>query len=281
MESEQNAVSSGGDAPSFEIEVEAPGLDDAASAASTPGDAGSQGLSPPLAAGSSPDPVSSLRSEIDDLRRQNAQLVGELTPFVMHLRNQQQAATQRPPITREELDTNPNLTPSDLIRYMEWQQQQSMGQTAAQLEASTRTMLAQERARGEFSAATMGEGQDYDSLTNRYVAPLVQNNPAIRELIRYAAPGDPARGEMIFATVCALIDRCGDDVVGGLRAALDGVGAYKRGATATTQKITQAAAAQADRVFAGRAPAATKKLDAAAMWSLPDDQFRALMGRAQ
>ena len=278
MGEDSNAVS-GTDAPAFEIEVEgaAPSFDTAQ--AVPPGDAG--GLGTPPQAASPSDPVSTLRAELDDLRRQNAQLVGELTPWLVQQRNQQLAAQHRPPVTREQLENDPNLTPGDMARYFEWQQQQGLSTVAAQLEANTRSMLAQERARGEFNANTMGEGQDYDSLTSRYVAPLVQNNPAIRELIRYAAPGDPARGEMVFATLCAVIDRCGDDLVGGLKAALDGVGAYKRGAAATTQRISQAAAAQADRVFAGRAPATTKKLDAAAMWQLPDDQFRALMGRAQ
>jgi hypothetical protein len=281
MDETQNAVSESNDdsGVSYEIEVEGVAAPSDFDTSHDGGGAAPSSLSTGAAA-PSPDAAAMLRSEINELRQQNAQLVGELTPFVVQMRNQQAAAAGRPPLTREQLDTDPNLTPSDMARYFEWQTQQGLHSVAAQVESNTRAILAQERARGEFNAATMGQGQDYESLTNRYVAPLAQNNPAIRELLRHAAPGDPARGEMVFATVCALIDRCGDDLVGGLKAALDGAGAYKRGGAATSQRITDAAQRQADRVFAGRTPATTQKLDAKSMWSLGDDQFRALMKRA-
>lgn len=258
----------------YEVEVEA-----AAASPDTSQAGGGQGepSSPAAAPAGPPEYVS--RAEYNELLRQHAQTVGDLQPLLSHL-NRQQAQANRPPVTPEQLDLDPNMTPAHLRQYTDYQIQQQVAQAKFALEANTQAVLSQERARGEFSIAAMGEGHDFDSMTAKYVAPLLQKNPYVEEAIRLAAPGDPAKGRMVLAVMAKVIADHNEDLPKALRAILDSKDAYQRGSKATTTAITDAANRQADRVFGKGAPSAqTKKLDAKGLWNLPDAEFRKLMAR--
>lgn len=238
---------------------------------------------PAPAPAAQPDPRD---ARIAQLEAAQAAINAELTPVLAGLRTQQRQQADRPPIDPSRLDTDPNLKPSDLLNLLRWEQQRLAEQTTSVAERRAAALLSEQTARGIFSAEVLGQGNDYDSLTNRYVAPLVAQNPAIDQLLAMAAPGDPAAGRMIFATIVAAIDRCGGDVLKGVKSVLTGLDAYASGARETAAATRQAARVAAANVLPGSsaAPAAGggKLRTAKDVWDLTPEQFDrawAAMGR--
>lgn len=217
-------------------------------------------------------------ARIQSLEQQLAQFGAELTPWLAHLQQQRRTADDQPPFRLEELDTNGNLKPTDLARYLQWEMRQELGRMRAETHGVARATLSEQEARGQFTAAELGQGNDYDSLVNRYVAPLVQQNPAVEQLLRAATPDNPAAGRMILATIIAAIDQSGGDLVKGVKSVLQGLGAYKQGARDTGRAISRAAQVANAHVLPGGAGAAgtqaTKKLETYDdVWKLSDKAF--------
>lgn len=215
--------------------------------------------------------------EIAELRQAHADTVAQLTPWLAHLRAQQQNDLSKPPFNLDELDTNANLKPSDLVKYLEWQRGQDLARLRAESQFAARATLSETTARGQFSAAALGEGNDYDTMTNRYVAPLIAQNPAVDALIATVFPRDPGAGRMLVATLIAAVDRAGGDLVKGVKAVLDGVGAYQQGAQETRQSLSRAAAARAANVLpgskAGSRPTTKKISSADDVWNMTESQY--------
>jgi len=255
----------------YEIDADAPASSDPTT---DQGSARAQAAAPaPAPAAPAQEPW---RAELDGLRRQNAELAAELTPFLAHLQQQVRGANAPPFSDPAELDTNPNLKPSDLYRALLAANQDQLQRLGAQQQFIARATLSEQTARGAFSAAEMGEGNDYDTLVARYVAPLVQANPAVDNLIAAAGPNDPATVRMIFATVCLAIDEAKGDVVKGIKSFLGGFRAVAQAGEDTRKSIQRAARAQSARVQPA-GPAAggpqRRKLTDTDVWNLPEKEF--------
>ncbi len=209
------------------------------------------------------------------LERELAAARGELVPLVGHLRAQQRLVADRPPFTEQQLDTDPNIKPSDLFRALKWEAERAAQQTLTQAQYVAKATLSEQAARGEYSAAAVGEGNDYDTLVNRYVAPLVSENPAVDLLIQQVFPNDPAGGRMLVATLIADVERNDGSIVKAIKNRLAGAAAYQQGARETTAALSRAAQAQAARVLPARAANAgqTRKLNEADIWKMPAREF--------
>jgi hypothetical protein len=216
---------------------------------------------------------------IAQLEKTQAELNGQLSPYLANLQAQQRALQNRPPIDISRIDTDPNIKPSDLLNYLRWEAQQTSQNTLSRAEYTARATLSEQNARGQFNAATMGEGNDYDSMVNRYVSPLVAQNPGVEALIAQVFPTNPAAGRMVVAALVHAVDRAGDDLVKGLKGVIDGVGAYAQGARETRKAISRGAKAAAANVMAGArsgagAAARRQKLETADdVWGLTPRAF--------
>lgn len=234
---------------------------------------GALGAAPNLTA--APDPRD---ARIATLERQNAETMAQLQPMLARLQAQQRLEAQRPPIDLDRLDDPAaGIKPSDFLKLINWQQEQRAAQVLAQAQAGANAVHSEQLARGLYSAAELGEGNDYDSMVSRYVAPLASQNPAIDQLISMAAPGDPATGRMIFATIIAAIDRAEGNVPKALKAVINGLGAWKQGARETVQAQARAAKVNDARVFSGRqSGGATERRSlrtAEDVWNMSDADF--------
>jgi hypothetical protein len=223
----------------------------------------------------------SLEARVETSERYGRDLLTSLVPLLQEARTRQQPPDPNAPRFRslEELDSRTDLRPSDLGRYLQHQVDEGLRRTALESERMAQRTLSTERARGQFSREALGDGVDYETLSGTYVRPMVDSNPAVRDLILAANPENPALAEMMLGAICWGMDQVKTDPVKGLRMFFDTFRSKRSGAEEVLNRIDQAATSHADRMFSS-APGATvqsTKLDAQEMWNMSDERFNRLV----
>lgn len=223
-------------------------------------------------------------ARIAQLEQSHAAITAQLTPLVTGLQAQRQLDSNRPPIDPSRIDTDPNIKPSDLLALLEWKLQQGQQQTLTQAQYAARATLSEQTARGVFNEQALGAGNDYDTMVNRYVAPLVAQNPYLDTLIAHVFPNDPAGGRMAVAALVAAVDRNGGDLVRGIKSFLTGTAAYQQGARETTDAIARGARAAATPVLPGATAGAgvqRQRIESAKqVWGMTPSQFDRMWDQA-
>jgi hypothetical protein len=166
--------------------------------------------------------------------------------------------------------------------YRQEQAQQERAELLAIAEQRSTSAASEARARSEFSVAAMGQGNDYDTLKAKYVEPLYQQAPLIREVISQMK--DPARFEM-YAAVCGFLESqsaiAGDPVklLKTIFAAVTGAPQATGGAAhrATVTNIQEAATRGAERMLRGgqQVGSQVKSIRAEDIATMPEADFAA------
>lgn len=111
----------------------------------------------------------------------------------------------------------------DLARFLDWREQRLAATLRGTIVTDAGAAASEQRARGLFSREAMGEGRDYDALTNRHLEPIERADPSIRRVL--ASQRDPAAARYALSAALELLDRFGGDPVKGFAAlwkAVDG-----------------------------------------------------------
>lgn len=182
--------------------------------------------------------------------------------------NRQQSEAPQPPKSVDQLETV-----QDLMEHIDWKMNQS-NQSAQGADMRVRATLAEERARGTLSASALGAGNDYDSVVNKYVVPLMQNNPAMTQLFHTQA--DPALAAYTFGLMQEIAERHGGDPVKAFQAIRSAMSAEMKGQQNLKKNIEQATKTAATKIFnqPTRQPGGTKRLDKEAIWGMSDAEFK-------
>lgn len=111
----------------------------------------------------------------------------------------------------------------DLVKFLDWRDQRFENRLRGTIVTDAGAAASEQRARGLFSREAMGEGRDYDALTNRHLDPIERADPSIRRVL--ASQRDPAAARYALSAALELLDRFGGDPVKGFAAlwkAIDG-----------------------------------------------------------
>lgn len=202
-------------------------------------------------------------------------MMSRMQPFVERLLSPAQPAVD-PRVLFEKLKSGEG-TPQDLAMYLQTQQQQLVSELSYAAEQRALSASSEQTARGRFSKEQMGEGRDFDTLRQGYLAEAYQQNPQLRQMLYAAAPNDPAFSEYVFAVMSRVIERVGNDPIRGLKAVLDAVDSTTgaRAANDVVRNINQAAKKGAQRVLAGARPVGgpVRRIGADDIWKMSDKEF--------
>lgn len=207
----------------------------------------------------SPDPYA---ERFDRLERENGELRSSLQRFIGGQQSGQQggppAAFQKP---REQWNVN------DLFEANQYMMQHQLSQLSAE-----------HATRGRLSAEILGQGNDYDAVVNKYVAPLAQRNPEIAPFLQQLPPED----RYMLGLLHEIHQRAGGDLVKTIRAVRNALGARQEGARDVTRGINTAARQTALKVFQGGGGRQTgrRALNSDDIWNMSDEEFRRLSNRS-
>lgn len=253
----------------FEIDLESEATPDEARPPNAAGQQQVSESSPPVAA------PSEWESRYQNLERDFQFLQSQISPFIQH-QQQQLAAQNKPPRTLEEIQNDPSATAKDLVDYINWSNDQRLAQMQAQTEVTAVRASSTQRARGLLTAEALGgQDRDYDTLVARHVAPLVRQNPWVRQAIHAASPQDPALGEYVLGAIAEISQRNQGDIVKTMRSIWNALDAEQRGAKDVASRIGEAQRQLAQRVIPGSRPGTTqtRRLSANEISGMSDSDF--------
>jgi hypothetical protein len=158
-------------------------------------------------------------------------------------------------------------TPEDWYEYSDWRMEHLAGRASEENEW-----------RGKLSAAVVGEGNDYDAMTQRYLTPHLQANPEIAPLVQML----PAADRYMLSLMRHVYERSGGNLVAAVQAILNGVGARQAGARDVVRSITGGQRRTARGVFqgGGGAQGGRRGLTEDEVRNMPMDEFRKLVNRS-
>lgn len=153
-------------------------------------------------------------------------------------------------------------TVRDLWEATQYMQQQQMQQVTAE-----------HATRGRLNAEVMGQGNDYDSLMQKHIAPLAQRNPEISPFLQQLPPED----RYMLGVMHEIYARSGRDLVKTVKTIFNALGARQQGARDVTKAVNNAAKGAALKVFQGGGARQTGRRalqTAEDVWNLSDEEFR-------
>jgi hypothetical protein len=181
---------------------------------------------------------------------------------------------QDPQALLQKILTDPNASTKDLADYVQLTQAHSAMQQQQLMELTARRSSSEQHARGLFQGDGY-DGRDFDAMRTKWVAPVLERVPYLRDVFTALNPEQPAVIEYGFAALLALADRAKDDP----RAFYRSLWSIVDGRTDDqAQKIVDAArAAQAHvspRGTTGRQGAVKNtKVNGSEIWALSDKEF--------
>jgi hypothetical protein len=223
-------------------------------------DATDEGEAPLLPSPSSPtDPY---RAQFDRYEREIGELKTTLNRFV----SGQQGGLQ-PGIPAAFSKPRDQWTVDDLFQANQYMMHQQLSHLSAE-----------HAVRGQLSAQILGQGNDYDSVQQRYVEPLVQRNPEIAPFVHQLPPED----RYMLGLLHEIHQRSGGDLVKTIKAVRNALGARQEGARDVTNKLNSAARTTAMSVFQGGGGRQTgrRPLTSQDVWNMSDADFRKLSNKA-
>jgi len=150
----------------------------------------------------------------------------------------------------------------DLWEATQWMQQQQMSQVTAE-----------HATRGRLSPEVLGQGNDYDTVLQKYIAPLLQRNPEVVPFVQAL----PAEDRYMLGLLHEVHARSGGDLIKTIKTIRNALGARQEGARDAQNKVNQAARGAAMRVFQGGGARQTGRRSlqtAEDVWNLSDEEFR-------
>ena len=272
----------------FELDLESDatldrtaGASDNAAPAEPPPAGGATGAGPSAQGSASPDHQALLgRIEAAERRALEAQAV--VAPWLQAI-GQQQAGNQPQRITREQLN-HPDVTVGQVIAYFEQQQNETRTTAAQQAQLEARRGASELYARGLLSAEAMGGADDsFDAMRERYVRPLYDSQPYLRDVIHAMFPEQPSLGEFAVAWVRRIAEAAQNDPVQTYRRLSDFArGGAPAAARQVVRSLADAAARGADRISPGGGGRTTsaearsgdvRRIDGREMWRMSDADF--------
>lgn len=252
----------GDDGVTYEIDLTDDGGADAAAAgvdnAATATPARVPMQQPPAASAAGDPRHAELLQRVETAERRAMEAQALAGPFQTFLA--QQAAGQQPArVTREQLIYGQPTT-EQLLSYLEQRENEIRAQTsqAAQLEA--RRGASELYARGLLTGEAMGNPDDsFDGMRAKYIEPLYQTQPYMRDVVHALFPDQPSLGEMAVGWVLRLAEHARQDPVATYR----GLAQFVRGnPSAAARQVTQSLQAAADRGAHRVAPGGNSRLAA-------------------
>lgn len=258
--------------------------------AALPGDTAveSAPAAPPAssAGGFPPPPADSRYAAMEErvaaAERRAIEAQSAVAPWLTHMAQLAQPAGGPRRVTREQLLADPNVTVQDLLGYLETQNNEvrTQAQQGAALEA--RRGASELHARGMLTPEAMGDPDAaFDSMRERYVRPLYEQQPYMRDVIHAMFPDQPSMGEVAVAWVRRIAEAAQQDPVNTYRRLADFMrGGQPAAARQVTRSIQQAADRGAHRVAPGGGARMTgaeargiKSVNGREMWQLSDAEF--------
>lgn len=210
--------------------------------ASVGGDQGASVRQQPGAADQYESQIRELREQLTQQDRRQHQIMGALAP---HL-NRMVGAEQPNKITLEQL-SSPNATLQDLVTYMRQEQAEAQQNLLSQMGRTAERHASEMRWRGTLNTEALGgDTRAYDSMVGKYVRPLYEQNPALKDLVYSEQMGEPALAEYGLACMLRLAEFAKDDPVKAYRALHDFLDGKPSGDT--RQAIERAARSGADKI---------------------------------
>ena len=261
----------------FELDLEAPPADGPSSAAPAEPAARRPAAAPAAAPAARPDADAAWAARLQAQQRETEQLRAAVDPIL----RQQREAAERPPVDPARIDAG-EATPQEFRLYTEWLHNRQLRELALTAENAGRRASSESYARGVLTAAACGAGRDYDSFRARYVDPIYQTNPHVRELVAVAVPQSPALGEYYLGVLNYLSERFQGDLPRAFQAIFAAVdngadGGRSRGGKEVVDAITTAAKRGADKILSGRQGAPStggkRKVTSQTLWDASDEDF--------
>lgn len=266
----------------FELDFEAPASPAPGEPVATPSDsvpaaAGVPPGSPSAAAppvGAVPPAVQEAIDRAAAAERRSNELVNALQPYLGLMQQQFQGQQGPKHKSIEELQHDPNLTPTEIVQFVNHQVQQQLAQYGSQIAYESRRASSEQYARGAFSPQNVGQGFDYDAMRARWLEPHFRTNPQLEQAINLIIPDNPATAQYLAAFVQEMHAAAGGDVVKMVNNVRRAMASTVAGAQDLSRKIDQAARQGAHRVFAGSQGGPgqpTKKVSN--VWELSEREF--------
>jgi hypothetical protein len=168
-------------------------------------------------------------------------------------------AGQRPqPRIPAALQKDPNTwSAQDLREYNQYTIQQEITRVTAE-----------QQWRGQLSAATLGEGNDYDTVINKYLMPQVERSPQDYAIVQQLDP----QARYMLALCHEVYAACGGNLVAAIKAIRGGAGARVAAARDIQKAVNSSAKQTALGVIrGGKQQSAGGARDP---WDLSEEEFR-------
>lgn len=223
-------------------------------------------------------PAADPMAEIRELARQGneraSMALAAITPYLQGLQRQASGQQKQPP-SLEQILHDPNVTTEHLIEYVEGMLQQRLTHAEQRQELAARRGSSDQFARGLFTGDGY-QGREFDTMRTKYIAPVLERIPYLRDVITALNPEQPALIEYGLAALMEISARSKDDPAQFYRnlwALLDNQAGADVG-----RKIQQGARHQAARIAsahstAGRPRRGNGGLTARDIEEMPDAEF--------
>jgi hypothetical protein len=144
--------------------------------------------------------------------RQAQQATAAVAPWqaAMYQQAMQGRQGQDPQALLQKILTDPNASTKDLADYVQLTQAHSAMQQQQLMELTARRSSSEQHARGLFQGDGY-DGRDFDAMRTKWVAPVLDRLPYLRDVFVALNPEQPAVIEYGFAALLALADKAKDD----------------------------------------------------------------------
>lgn len=223
---------------------------------------------------SSDDPIAALRQEIEDRVAAAERRANEAEAAARRAAGKPEGDKQAEEDERI-LSKRPE-TMDELMAFMEAKHRKEIRAVEARSAITAKLAASEQRARGLFSASSMGSGADYDAMISRYVAPIEEKNSAFRELMD--SQPDPAVARYTMAVMTEISRKFAGDPVKTFKAVRSALSAVKDAETKVLDTVKKGAKAQAARVMGASAPGKpARKIAKGDIWKMSDKEFERMV----
>jgi len=201
----------------------------------------------------------------------------QFQPYLADIQRRALDSATKPPVDPRRIESG-EATAAELMQFLAWERQQDFQRLQAGSEAAARRASSENQARGDFSAATLGAGRDYDTLRGKYLEPAYRTNPQLRDAIAMLSPEAPAIAEMYTAAFLHIAEQHGGNHAKALKAIFDGISARTDTEQDITTKTNEAARRGAEKIARGQhGPGPQRqKVGPQEIWNMDDATFSQL-----
>lgn len=173
---------------------------------------------------------------------------------------------------RAKLDA-PDATMADLLQYMEARDTHLKAELGTHTSRVASQANSEQAARGILSPTAVGEGNDYDSVIQRFVEPDLRAAPELNDI--FSRQQDPAKARYAYGIMVAMLQRHGGDFASWAKSLLNPVGSQATTTRANVDAIQKAAQDGARKILGnnGKIQSPSGMPSAAEIDAMSDDDF--------